>query len=192
MKFIKLLEAMIKRRSINTFKNKSIETEVLKEIFAYASWAPTHYMKEPWEIKLYQGHGKVTLINKIIKSYQRLEMLSTDNDAKSVKSIKDFLFQIPHHAVIYFEKEKDPIKFEEDYASVCAFIQNAQLAAWDKNIGMLWTITPFMHDPEFSRDINIDPNIYKIAAVMQIGYPSKIPDAKSRIPIEDKIKLIEE
>src|SRR5699024_11449146 len=77
--------------------------------------------------KLYQGHGKVTLINKIIKSYQRLEMLSTDNDAKSVKSIKDFLFQIPHHAVIYFEKEKDPIKFEEDYASVCAFIQNAQL-----------------------------------------------------------------
>src|SRR5699024_8370214 len=81
--------------------------EVLKEIFAYASWAPTHYMKEPWEIKLYQGHGKVTLINKIIKSYQRLEMLSTDNDAKSVKSIKDFLFQIPHHAVIYIEKEKD-------------------------------------------------------------------------------------
>src|SRR5690625_5710213 len=80
-------------------------------------------------------------------------MLSTDNDSKSVKSIKDFLFQIPHHAVIYFEKEKDPIKFEEDYASVCAFIQNAQLAAWDKNIGMLWTITPFMHDPEFSSDI---------------------------------------
>src|SRR5699024_3759593 len=192
MKFIKLLEAMIKRRSINTFKNKSIETEVLKEIFAYALWAPTHYMKEPWEIKLYQGHGKVTLINKIIKSYQRLEKLSTDNDAKSVKSIKDFLFQIPHHAVIYFEIEKDPIKFEEDYASVCAFIQNALLAACDNNIGMLWTITPFMHDPEFSRDINIDPNIYKIAAVMQIGYPSKIPDDKSRIPIEDKIKLIEE
>src|SRR5699024_7950324 len=84
------------------------------------------------------------------------------------------------------------IKFEEDYASVCAFIQNAQLAAWDKNIGMLWTITPFMHDPEFSSDINIDPNIYKIAAVMKIGYPSKIPDTKSRIHIEDKIKLIEE
>src|SRR5699024_7839533 len=133
-----------------TFKNKSIETQALQEIFAYASWAPTHYKKEPWEIKLCQAHGKVTLINKIIKSYQRLEMLSTDNDAKSVKSIKDFLFQIPHHAVICFEKEKDPIKFEEDYASVCAFIQNAQLAAWDKNIGMLWTITPFMHDPEFS------------------------------------------
>lgn len=191
VKFIKLLEAMINRRSINTFKNKSIETEVLKEIFAYASWAPTHYMKEPWEIKLYQGHGKVTLINKIIKSYQRLEMLSTDNDAKTVKSIKDFLLKIPHHAVVYFERENDPIKYEEDYASVCAFIQNAQLAAWSKDIGMLWTITPFMHDPEFSRDIDVDPDIYKIAAVIQIGYPSKIPFAKSRIPIEDKIELIE-
>src|SRR5690625_5094140 len=104
---------MINRRSINTFKNKSIETQVLKEIFAYASWAPTHYMKEPWEIKLYQGHGKVTLINKIIKSYQRLEMLSTDNDAKTVKSIKDFLLKIPHHAVVYFERENDPINMKK-------------------------------------------------------------------------------
>src|SRR5699024_1936277 len=145
-------------------------------------------MKAPWEIILYQGHGKVTLSNKIIKIYHRLVIICTDNDAKSVKSIKSLLFDLLYHAVIYFEKVKDPIKFEEDYASVCAFIQNAQLAAWDKNIGMLWTITPFMHDPEFSSDINIDPNIYKIAAVMQIGYPSKIPDAKSRIPIEDKIK----
>lgn len=195
VRFIKLLEAVMNRRSINTFTDKPIETDVLQEVFTYASWAPTHYMKEPWEIKLYQGHGKVKLIDKIIKSYQRLEMLSSDSNPKTIKSItymKEFLLQIPHHAVIYFKIDKDPIKYEEDYASVSAFIQNAQLVAWSKGIGMLWTITPFMHDPEFARDININPDEFKIAAVMQIGYPSKIPNAKPRISIDEKIELIEE
>lgn len=194
MKFIKLLEAIINRRSINTFKNDPIETEILKEIFSYASWAPTHYMKEPWEIKLYQAKGKAKLIDKIIESYQRLDMLGSDNNPKTIKSItymKDFLLQIPHHAVIYFKIDADPIKYEEDYAAVSAFIQNAQLVAWSMGVGMLWTITPFMHDPEFARDIEINPEEFKIAAVMQIGYPSKIPDAKSRISMDKKLDLID-
>jgi len=194
VRFIKLLEAIKNRRSINTFKNEPIETDILKEIFTYASWAPTHYMKEPWEIKLYQANGKSKLIDNIIKSYQRLGMLNSENNPKTIKSIafmKDFLHQIPHHAVIYFKKDKDLIKYEEDYASVSAFIQNAQLVAWSKGIGMLWTITPFLHDPQFAREINLDPDKFKIAAVMQIGYPSKIPNAKPRISIDEKIELIE-
>lgn len=183
------------RRSIQTFKNEPVETKILKEIFTYASWAPTHYMKEPWEIKLYQAKGKVKLIDEIIKSYQRLDMLGSDNNPKTVKSVtymKEFLLQIPHHAVIYFKTDKNLIKYEEDYASVSAFIQNAQLVAWSKGVGMLWTITPFMHDSEFMRSININPDEFKIVAVMQIGYPSKIPSAKPRISIDEKIELIEE
>lgn len=194
MKLIKLLDAIMDRRSIHTFKNKAVETDVLKEIFTYASWAPTHYMKEPWEIKLYQKSGKEELVKKIIESYQRLGMLGSSDDPKSIKSvthIKKFLLQIPHHAVIYFEKDKDIIKYEEDYASVSAFIQNAQLVAWTKNIGMLWTITPFMHDKKFSQSIGINPDKFKIAAVMQIGYPDKIPDPKARTSIDEKLSFIE-
>lgn len=195
MKKIKLLEGIMNRRSIHTFKSEPVETKILEEVFSKASWAPTHYMKEPWEIKLYQAKGKETLINNIIKSYQRIGMLGSDSHPKTIKSIsfmKSFLLQIPHHAVIYFKKEKDLIKYEEDYAAVSAFIQNAQLIAWSKGIGMLWTITPFMHDKEFVHEIKIDPNTFKIAAVMQIGYPEKIPKAKPRISMDHKLEIIDE
>ncbi|OZU88730.1 nitroreductase [Virgibacillus indicus] len=190
---IDILKTMKERRSIHTFKQQEIESGVLKDIFTYGSYAPTHYMKEPWNIKLYQETGKLAFIDAIIASYQRIGMIKKDNDPKTIKmieSMKKFLMAIPHHAVIYLEKEEDPIRYEEEYSAVCAFIQNSQLAAWKYGVGMLWTITPYMHDPEFLSDIGLDCKVVKIVAVMQIGYPEKVPRDKGRTPIENKLEII--
>src|SRR5690625_2832485 len=149
-------------------------------------------MKEPWQVKMYQEEGKHVIINAIIHSYQRLGMMGTDDSPKtlkSIQSIKDFLFAIPHHALIYFETETDPVRYEEEYAAVCAFIQNAQLAAWIFGVGMLWTITPYMHDAEFVRRIGLCPDEEKVVAVMQIGYPEKVPRNRGRTPIQEKIEF---
>ncbi len=189
-----ILKTIKERRSIHTFKKIDVSNEILKDIFTYASWAPTHYMKEPWEIKLYQGKGKKKFIDEIIKSYQRLGMLKSDSAESTLKTnnyMKNFLMEIPHHALIYFEKESDIIKYEEDYSAVSAFIQNAQLAAWEYGVGMLWTITPYMYDDKFYEALGIPSEKFKIAAVLQMGYPDKIPKEKSRIEISKKIEFIE-
>ena len=183
------------RRSIHHFKNKNVPNDILTEVFTYGSWAPTHYMKEPWNIKVYQDDGRIAFIDAIIHSYQRLNMLKADESEKSLKtieSIKSFLLTIPHHALIYFPKEQDLVRYEEEYAAVCAFIQNAQLAAWKFGVGMLWTITPYMHDPKFVEEIGLQNDNVKIAAVMQIGYPEKIPSPKGRTAIEKKLQFISE
>jgi len=190
---INILEAIKERRSIHTFKKEEVPDEILEEIFTYASWAPTHYMKEPWEVKIFEKEGKKRLIKAIIKSYQRLGLIKNNDDEKTIKTIdymSEFLYDIPHHALIHFPIELNPIRYEEDYAAVCAFIQNAQLVAWKFEVGMLWTITPFMHDPLFARDIGLDDNHDKIAAVMQIGYPKKIPKKKERTSIRAKLQFI--
>src|SRR5699024_497345 len=190
---IDLLQVMKERQSINRFKKELVHRNRLKEIFTYASYAPTHYMKEPWNIYLYQEEGKVVLVDAIMTSYQRIGLIKNDNDPKTEKmiaSMKQFLMDIPHHALIYFPLEEDPIRYEEEYAAVCAFIQNVQLAAWSYGVGMLWTVTPYMHDPHFMDDIELDKNRYKIAAVMQIGYPEKIPKNRGRTPIEEKWRII--
>ncbi|WP_077327959.1 nitroreductase family protein [Virgibacillus siamensis] len=192
---IELLDAIKQRRSVHSFKSSEVDMSILKRIFSYGTYAPTHYMKEPWNIKIYQENGKREFVNAILKSYQRIGMLKTDDDPKTIKmteSMREFLLKIPHHAVIFFEKEEDPVRYEEEYASVCAFIQNAQLAAWEFGVGMLWTITPYMHDTGFSKDIGLDPERFKIAAVMQIGYPAKIPRDKGRTPIEEKLEIVSE
>ncbi len=195
MKPIDILQAIKQRRSIHNFKKEEVEEAVLKEIFTYGSYAPTHYMKEPWNIKLFQKEGKQAFVDAIIASYQRIGMLKADVDPKTQKmiaSMRDFLLAIPQHALIYFEKEEDPVRHEEEYAAVCAFIQNAQLAAWEYGVGMLWTITPYMHDEGFVEDIGLDSKRMKVAAVMQIGYPERIPRDRGRNRIENKLEIISE
>ncbi|WP_085991399.1 nitroreductase family protein [Oceanobacillus senegalensis] len=189
-----MLQTIKERRSIHSFKDEEVDTDILKEIFTYGSYAPTHYMKEPWNIKLYQGRGRDGFIDSILKSYQRIGMIKKDNAPKTLKmmdSMKQFLLEIPHHAVIYLEKEANAIRNEENYAAVCAFIQNAQLAAWEYGVGMLWTITPYMHDPEFLQEIDLEDEQVKIAAVMQIGYPKKVKQDRGRTPIDEKLEIIE-
>ncbi|ASN07322.1 nitroreductase [Virgibacillus necropolis] len=188
-----ILKAIKERRSIHSFKNEEVPSAQLKEIFTYGSYAPTHYMKEPWEIKLYQEQGKIKFVDYIIESYQRIGMLKKNQDPKTIKmtdSMKKFLLQIPHHALIYYKSESDPIRMEEEVAAVHAFIQNVQLAGWEFGVGMLWTITPFMHDPEFVEAIGLKKDEHKIAAVLQIGYPKSIPRNKGRTPIEQKLEVI--
>ncbi|RYG74441.1 nitroreductase [Lentibacillus lipolyticus] len=192
---IDILTAIKARRSIHRFKKDEVDTDILQQIFTYGSYAPTHYMKEPWNIKLYQREGKRQLVDAIIASYQRIGMLGSAADAKAAKTIasmRQFLMTIPHHALIYFEKESDMVRYEEEYASVCAFIQNAQLAAWEFGIGMLWTIAPYIHDKALAADLGLDGEAMKIAAVMQIGYPEKIPHDKGRTPISEKLEIISE
>lgn len=192
MSTIDVLTAIKERRSVHTFKQEEVPDVLLEEIFTYASWAPNHYMKEPWHIKMYQEDGKKAFVDAIIMSYQRIGMIKTTHDEKTtrmIRSMSEFLLDIPHHALIYFKKETNKVRYEEDYAAVCAFIQNAQLTAWTRGVGMLWTITPYMHDPNFAADIGLDEQ-YKIAAVIQIGYPKKIPQKRDRTPITEKLEII--
>ncbi|SHF85867.1 nitroreductase family protein [Ornithinibacillus halophilus] len=190
---ILLLDAIKERRSIYSFKKEEVDIELLKEIFTFGTYAPTHYMKEPWQIKLYQKSGKNHFIEEVIKSYQRIGMIKTSKDEKTLKmidSMREFLNAIPHHALIYYEKENDPIRNDEEYAAVCAFIQNVQLAAWQYGVGVLWTITPYMYDQEFHESVGLDSDVVKIAAVLQMGFPKKVPPMRERTPIEGKLEII--
>ncbi len=189
-----ILRTIKERRSTVAFEKEEIDVSVLKEIFTYGSYAPSHYMTEAWRIKLYQRNGKKKFVQAIIDSYIRLGMLSNGNSPKEVRSrkaIANFLLDIPHHALVYYEKPEDPIRNEEEYSSVAAFIQNAQLAAWEYKVGMLWTITPYMHDDVFMKEVGLDAEKHKINAVLQIGYPQKTTVFKERTPVEEWLEIIE-
>ncbi|KHE72432.1 nitroreductase [Halobacillus sp. BBL2006] len=187
-----LQEAVLNRRSIHDFKEDNVEQSTLKEVFAKSSLAPTHRMKQPWNILMFQDNGKEDYADSVLESYEREGFFSSSDWERAEKmktGIRKFLVQIPHHALVYMEKDKDAHKYEEDYAAVCAFIQNAQLLAWEKGIGVLWMTSPYLDDPLFADAIGLDPSLHKLVAVLQMGYPRQIPKAKPRVPIDEKYEL---
>lgn len=187
-------KAVIERRSIHDFQHHKVDEAILEEIFRSASWAPTHRMKEPWELIVYQGEARESYSDLILESYEREGFFAGCSNEKSEKmkaGIRKFLLTIPHHILIYLERDEDDHKFEEDYAAVCAFIQNAQLIAWNHGVGMLWMTSPYLHDPCFIEGVGLDSEKYKLAGVLQAGYPNSIPGPKQRTPIQQKMKILD-
>ncbi|UOQ94328.1 nitroreductase [Halobacillus shinanisalinarum] len=184
---MQLIEAIENRRSIHDFKRVLVDEAVMKEIFRLASWAPNHRLKQPWEVMMFQNDGVRDYADLVIESYLREGFAEGYDSAKTDKMMQgiiQFLIDIPHHALIYMERDSDFHKFEEDYASVCAFIQNAQLAAWEKGIGVLWTTSPYIHDVDFIEGIGLNPELHKVAGVLQMGYPARVPKPKPRSPVD--------
>ncbi|MEC3883250.1 nitroreductase [Halobacillus sp. HZG1] len=189
---MELLEAMRSRRSIHEYKGEKVDKEVLERIFAESAWAPNHRMKEPWQIRLYQDNGKIGYAQAVMDSYQRqgfFDGYEEDKANRLQEGIRDFLMNIPHHALIYMEKDEDVRKYEEDYAAVCAYIQNVQLLAWEAGVGVLWTTSPYLHDAQFSEAVGLDSQHFKLVSVLQMGYPKRIPKPKMRTPIHQKLDL---
>ncbi|MCA0971664.1 nitroreductase [Halobacillus litoralis] len=191
---MELIDAVKNRRSIHEFEQKQIPKPDLQTLFSQAAWAPTHRMKEPWNLRCYQGEGIEAYTSAVLASYERQGFFSSYEQEKRDKmktGIERFLQSIPHHVLVYMEREEDLVKYEEDYAAVCAFIQNTQLLAWEKQIGVLWTTSPYLHDPQFASDLQLDPETKKLVAVLQMGYPKRIPKAKARTPVTEKLTFIE-
>ncbi|MFD1040056.1 nitroreductase family protein [Virgibacillus byunsanensis] len=183
---------MRQRRTILDYKPDKVERRLLLELFNHAAYAPNHHMKEPWKIKIYEDQSRSAFGEKIVDSYIRLGLLKTLNEEKLKKarqSYDRFFTSVPHHALFYMEKEDHGGYLDdENYAAVCAFIQNFQLVAWEKGIGTMWTAKPTLLDKVFIRDIGLSPEQHRLIAVLQIGYPNKIPNGKERTSIEDSIE----
>ncbi|WP_139180787.1 nitroreductase family protein [Virgibacillus salinus] len=195
MRKIDLIELMRGRRTILDYKEEKIDRDLLTELFDHAAYAPNHHLKEPWRIKIFEDVARSGFGEKIVDSYIRYGYLSALSDEKLKKArqkYNQFFNSVPHHALFYMDKEDDGGYLDdENYAAVCAFIQNFQLVAWSKGIGTMWTAKPTLLDEEFIRDIGLSPSEHRLIAVVQIGYPNKIPRNRGRTPIRNSIEWIQ-
>lgn len=194
MKEIDLNHIIQSRRTILDYKPDKIDRNILLELFQIASYAPNHHMKEPWKIRLYEDEARSQFGEKIVDSYIRLGLLKTldGNKLKKARTSYDKFFRsVPHHALFYMEKEDDGGYLDdENYAAICAFIQNLQLAAWNLGIGTMWTAKATLLDDVFIKEIGLSPASHRLVAVVQMGYPNKIPKAKNRSLVNDTIEWI--
>ncbi|WP_042142021.1 nitroreductase family protein [Paucisalibacillus sp. EB02] len=181
------------RRTILDYKPEKVGQELLLEIMNGAAYAPNHYMKQPWKIRIYEDDARSSFGEKIVDSYIRLgylKTLSADKLQQARLAYDRFFKSVPHHILFYIEKEDNGYLDDENFAAVCAYIQNLQLLAWEKGIGSMWTAKETLRDKIFIRDIGLSPEKHKLVAVVQIGYPNKVPKGKERTPIEHKIEWV--
>lgn len=180
-------ENIISRRTIKKFKADPVDPQEIIELLNVAKWAPNHKITEPWRFQLYVGEGKEKFAQAFIDSQP------TEGGEPSEKTLRkaQYYKDIPLQLVVIMPEDPRQRTWDEDYGAVSAFIQNFQLAAWARGIGMVWRTNEWVYSPVFREGIGVKPG-EKIVATLMIGYPQHVPKAKPRTDIQEFLTVIED
>lgn len=171
------------RRTIRSFKNELVSKELISELLELSTWAPNHRLREPWRFIAFFNDGRDVLKEAIMKAPKPEPKPGMTPHQHGKRG------PVPCQIVVIVTESEQQKEREEDYAATCALIQNFQLAAWEKGLGVTWISAPFIQASEFKEhlEINLDE---KVVALLNVGYPEVIPTSIERQPIDNKLKII--
>lgn len=184
-----LAKMVRERRSIRKFTNEPVEKDLIFDLLSDAVWAPTHGLREPWRFILFHGEGTKKL-NRLVQIIVDSVVHNAIEKEKVLTKMLSGLKEIPAHLVVVMNEDSRQKQWEEDFAATSALIQNFQLLAWEKGLGVVWKTGDYMYHPAVKNELNVLAN-EKIVGILHIGYPAVIPKASPRTSVAEKLTIID-
>lgn len=166
------------------FEDREVEPKEVKELLKTAIWVPNHKMTQPWRFVIITGETKEQLAQ-LAGDYMGKGKQGEERDSAVQKAYQTFK-QVPVFLMVLMEENHILKLNQEDYAATSLIIHNLSLLAWEKGLGMVWKTGPLTDDPAFRELIGINKG-EKFVGMVQIGYPKKVPKARPRIDVEERI-----
>ncbi|MDF2661542.1 MAG: nitroreductase [Paenibacillus sp.] len=127
-----IAELIRNRRTVRSFRSDPVSHELLMELLDIANWAPNHGSREPWRYILYRGASRTAFAEAVLGA-----MSAEEKDKYAEQRLNDY-GRIPLHLIVVMKEDPRQKQWDEDYGAVCCWIQNFQLAAWERGIGVVW------------------------------------------------------
>jgi nitroreductase len=172
------------RRTIRKFRADPVDQALLLELMDIAAWTPNHGLREPWRFIQYKGAGRRILLDAVLGA------MSDEEKAKYAEQRKSELMTIPVHLIVIAPVDPLPKRREEDYAAACCWIQTFQLAAWERELGVVWKTNNYMFSPAFLDAIGIGED-EKVVGVLHIGYAEVVPEPRPRTASASKLTVVD-
>lgn len=171
-------EVLRGRRTIDQYLQTPVPRKLVREALEAATWAPNHYVSEPWRFIL---PGKET-VGRIVDLCE--EIVSADKGAELGEHKRKAWGEKPGWLIVTCSRNEDDLREKEDYAACCAAVQNFMLYMWKAGVGSKWTTGPITRDSRFFETIGVDENEAFVVGMLWFGYP-KVTPTQSRVPLND-------
>jgi nitroreductase len=166
------------RRTVDQYLQTKVPDELVREAIEVATWAPNHYVSEPWRFIL---PGSET-VERIVALNAEIVAANKTRDHGEHK--RRLWREKPGWLIVTCRRSDDALREREDYAACCAAIQNLTLYLWKAGIGSKWTTGPVTRDPRFFDVIGSDADAEFVVGMLWYGYP-KITPSQSRKPLAE-------
>lgn len=175
----KLAEVIRERRSIKTgYLDKPVPTELVKELLEDAVWAPTHGMREPWRFIYVPSEQKEAFVSSLVDTFPE----------ERKEDRRDYFSKPSAFLIVVMDEDPRQKVWEENFGAVSCLLQNFQLLAWERDLGVVWKTNPHIYDPDVHELLGIQPD-EKVVGFIHMGYFDEKPEPKKRTSIDDKFTL---
>lgn len=157
------------RRTIDQYLQTPVPTELVREAVEVATWAPNHYVSEPWRFIL-PGPETIARIVDLNASIVAANKTSEHGEHK-----RRTWGEKPGWLIVTCRRDSDALREREDYAACCAAVQNLMLYLWKAGVGSKWTTGDITRDQRFYDIVGIDGINEDVVGLVWYGYPKLTP-----------------
>ncbi|SDZ60013.1 Nitroreductase [Evansella caseinilytica] len=133
--------------------HRPVSQKLVLELLNHAVWAPNHMLREPWRF-IYVDRGEV----------DKLEWFSHHPAA---------------HLIIVIKNSSNPMKQNENIAAAFCLIQNFQLLANERELGVNICVHKWMSDRQACAKLGVSEK-ETIVAVLELAYGVKHQGGRQR------------
>ncbi|MFC0332262.1 nitroreductase family protein [Paenibacillus sepulcri] len=104
---------------------------------------------------------------------------------------KQYCHLMQAHLLVVIKADPRQKYWEDAFSAAAALIQNIQLLAWEREIGVVWKTNEYNWDPQFHKAVGLMPE-ERIIGTLHLGYFDKTPRPKPRTPLEQLLTVIQD
>lgn len=174
---------IIKRRTINDFKQELPAQQSIIDAINIARWAPNHHLTQPWHFYLLNSQ----MVDQVIEL--NASLVSAKKGKKYGDAKRERWKSIPGWLVVTCDKSDNALRQQEDYAACCCSIYGLTLVLWQKGIGTKWTSGDVIRDRRFYDICWLDHLSQFVVGLIWYGYPDTVPEAQARRQINETVTI---
>ena len=173
-----LFDAIRSRRSTKQFTGRPIAREEIARLLDAAAQAPNHRMTQPW--RFYVLGPEARRAYGAVLGARKAKKVEDPEAARAVaEKVAAQEAAMPAEIAVSMTLDANPEIREEDYAAAMMAVQNLLLAACALGLGTHLKTGAVMDDPRARSAVGV-PDGERIVALIQLGEPAAVPDAKPR------------
>lgn len=181
-------EAIRSRVSVKEYTDASVPEETIRELLELAVLAPNHRMTEPLAFRVMGDAGKLAYAEALgRRKAKRVD--DPDAAAQVLERVVDRTTAVPAMVGVLVHEDENPEIREEDYATAFMAIQNFCLAATARGLGTHIKTGAVMGEASLREALDVAPD-QRLAAIVFLGEPAEVPDAKDRAPAAEVTRWI--
>lgn len=173
-----LLEAIRARRSVRQFTSRPVSREQVEQLLDSAVCAPNHRLTQPWRFYVLGPQAR-RAFGTVLGSRKAKKVDDPAAAQAIIDKVSSAGVALPAQIAVAMTLAENPEVREEDYAATMMAVQNILLTAPALGLATHLKSGAVMEDPRARAAVGL-PDGERIVAMIDIGEPAELPEAKAR------------